>query len=34
MNFAQPGTFDACFRTITLPAMTVGAATRMNCQSG
>jgi len=29
MNLAHPGTFEACFRTITLPAMTVGAATRM-----
>ena len=31
---AQPGTFDACFRTPALPAMSAGAANRKTCQNG
>ena len=31
---AHPGTFDACFRTPALPAMSAGAANRKTCQNG
>ena len=31
---AQPGTFDACFSTPALPAISAGAANRKTCQNG
>ncbi len=31
---AQRGTFEACFRTPALPAMSAGAAKRNTCQNG
>ena len=31
---AQPGTFDACFNTPALPAISAGAAKRNTCQNG
>ena len=31
---AAPGTFEACFSTPTLPAISEGAANRTTCQSG
>ena len=34
MASAQPGTFDACFSTPALPAMSAGAANRKTCQNG
>ena len=34
MASADCGTFEACFRMPTLPAMRVGAAKRSTCQNG
>jgi len=31
---AHPGTLEACFRTMTLPAISAGMAARNACQSG
>ena len=31
---AQRGTFEACFKTAPLPAMSAGAANRKTCQNG
>ena len=33
-NSAVCGTFDACFSSPTLPAISAGAANRITCQSG
>ena len=34
MSSAVCGTFDACFSSPTLPAISAGAANRITCQSG
>ena len=34
MALAQPGTFEACFRTPAFPAISPGATKRNTCQNG
>ena len=34
MATAQPGTFEECFITAPLPAISPGAANRKTCQNG